>query len=141
MKRLVLFIVAVLVFTGCGKRIRIQAGMETTIHAAGSTLYSSIDPHNGEIFYHGPNPQLRTRAQITVDGQDIGSLGDNSWMPVKLSRFGRHTISALIYLKLNGKEEQVGCYREEFSVDPLNGRSSDTPGSFWRVVIYANQCY
>lgn len=109
---------------------------ETVVKAGSATVYSSLDPRRGEVVFPGIYSSLVTEAEVSIDGQFVGTVMNGAWIPVYVATLGSHHVAAKVYLVTRGRRmDYIGCFSREIHVSPYH-RTSGTFGYWWRVDIY-----
>src|SRR3989344_2645807 len=141
LKCLALMVFAVF-FSACSTRLVLKNETRLPVFGVGR----HIDVHKGEIFYEGlPSNRETAVFNLRVDGKElvdskgkvVEGIGDKSVIyDVTVPIGDYHTVTGDVFL-VGRKEiqERIGCVNESFSVDP-GWRGTDTPGQWWRVVLY-----
>ncbi len=109
---------------------------ETTVRSGdGSTIYSSLSPRRGEIFFPW-YPSTVVDADVYIDGVFVGAMSGGGRITVGVERLGIHTVNARVYLVERGRRaDYIGCYSGQVNVTPYY-RTSQSIGMWWRVDIY-----
>ena len=122
-----------LILAGCAGPVFVG---ETVVQRNGATVYSSLDPRLGEVVFPGLYSSLVTEADVSIDGQHVGTVRSGAWLPVYVSTLGRHHVNAKVFLVQAGQRaDYIGCFSREIHVSPYY-RNSSKYGFWWRVDVY-----